>query len=716
MSRGTLRRRIAAIGVLVSAWGLAGAAIAMAWAFALPAAPVAGTFLSPAPPEAQARFDDIGLTVAAVYAPLAAVLILRRPQPVAALLAVHAVGSGLAAFGVQYGLRALETELPAAGLLAYAGGWAFVPGTFLTAVIPLLLLPGPPPRPHRWLVRLVFVATAIATVAAMTQQGDGPLSNPLAPPWPLYQAALPGIYAAAAAVTLCASTVVAGILVARAVAEPPANRYPLVWLLSGHVFLTASYVITVLPASLQLATPLWLFGTIAPIVGQLFYPSAVLVMGLQHRLRGIDVAVSSVLTTSILAVLAAGGYLLTVTALEALGPPTPLGVFATAAVIAGGLLPARRVVRRRVDRLVYGGTGAPERLVHTLGARVGEIATGAEGLRALASALRSTLRLGSVRIRLTTSPPPDPIGEGEDAATVSDVLVGAPRGPRTLFALGAESGAEPAAVLEATGGEPGQGIGRRAAEAIADLAPVLGTVVRLASASISLEEARRRAAAAQHAERRALRRELHDGLGPALAGAGFTLAAASNQLAKGDRLAAEATASGVADLLDAQTETLAVLARGGTTPVADLGAELRRLVTSFAAAGATVRLVEVDAVALDSLRAGNLLRIASEAILNALRHAGASRVDVTMGGEGGRLLRVQDDGTGLRPGPHAGVGLISMREWAEEGGFLLAWSRPEDGGTSVTVHAVRPGQVEQEVSPARAPAPPQAGVRRDGRR
>ncbi|WP_168387140.1 hypothetical protein, partial [Microbacterium sp. K41] len=87
--------------VLASAWGLAAASILLAWRFELPAAPVAGTFLSPAPPAAQARFDDIGLTVAAVYAPLAAVLLVRRPQPVAVLLAVHAVGSGLAAFGVQ---------------------------------------------------------------------------------------------------------------------------------------------------------------------------------------------------------------------------------------------------------------------------------------------------------------------------------------------------------------------------------------------------------------------------------------------------------------------------------------------------------------------------------------------------------------------------------------------------------------------------------------
>ncbi|UPL10882.1 ATP-binding protein [Microbacterium sufflavum] len=679
-------RRLAGVAVLASAWGLAAASILLAWRFELPAAPVAGTFLAPAPPAAQARFDDIGLTVAAVYAPLAAVLLVRRPQPVAVLLAVHAVGSGLAAFGVQYGLLAVDRGgLPGGALLAYAGGWAFVPGTFLTAVVPLLLLPGRRAALDRGLLCLVVTAAGVATVASLTQQGAGPLDNPLAPDWPWYQAMLPGAYGAAAAVTLCASTAVAVIVLKRALRSPRSQRYALIWLLVGHVFLTASYVVTVLPASLQLAAPLWVFGTIAPIVGQIFYPSAVLVMGLQHRLRGVDVTVSTVLTTSILAVLAATGYLLIVTAMETVGPPTPLAVFATAALVAIGLLPMRRLIRRRVDRLVYGDAGAPERLVDTLGAEVGEIATGADGLRALATALRATLRLGSVRLRVAAD---DAGGDGEHLGT-TDVVVGDPRGTTTAFAVDGD----PGVVLEVTGEVDGVPVGRRTTEAIADLGPVIGVVVRLAEASTALAEARRTAAEAQHAERRALRRELHDGLGPALSGAGFSLAAATNLLARGDRAAAEETAARVAELLEAQTATLARLARGGTTPVHDLDGELRRLVSALGAAGAAVRLVPGADPDLDPARAGILLRIAAEALLNAVRHAGAREVVVTLGGPGERLLCVQDDGRGLPDRRGAGVGLASMREWADEAGFRVGWDRPPGGGTRVSVHAaaVSPG-------------------------
>lgn len=674
-------QRALAMGVLAAAWLLAVAAVTVAWAFQLPAAPVAGTFLSPAPPEAQARFDDIGVAVAVVYAPLAAVLLLRRPQPVAVLLAVHAVGSGLAAFGVQYGLLALDhPELPAAGLLAYAGGWAFVPGTFLTAVVPLLLLPHPRSALERGLLGVVTAAAAVATLASITHQGAGPLRNPLAPAWPAYQGVLPAVYGTAAVCALCASAVTAVILARRVARTPAAARSPLLWLLVGHVFLTASYVVTVLPASLQLAAPIWVFGSIAPVVGQLFYPSAVLVMGLQHRLRGIDVTVSTVLTTSILAVLAAAGYLLTVTVLETNGPATPVAVFATAAVIAAGLLPARRLIRRRVDRLIYGEAGAPERLVNTLGAEVGEIATGADGLRALASALQSTLRLSSVRLRSA--------GDPRNGRRDVEVLVGTQRGVPTRFALG--SGSTPDAMLEVTGQDAYVPVDRRAREAIADLTPVIAVVVRLAAASTALEAARERAAAARHAERRALRRELHDGLGPALSGAGFSLAAAINHLTRGDRAAAEAQAAAVADLLEAQTATLAALARGGTAPVQDLAGEVQRLVSSFAGAGPAIQVRREGEVRIDDVRAGILLRIAAEALLNAVRHAQAGTVVVTLGGTDDRVLRVHDDGRGWDGRPGSGVGLASMREWADEAHLRIVWEHPRGGGTIVTVHTAPP--------------------------
>jgi signal transduction histidine kinase len=87
---------------------------------------------------------------------------------------------------------------------------------------------------------------------------------------------------------------------------------------------------------------------------------------------------------------------------------------------------------------------------------------------------------------------------------------------------------------------------------------------------------------------------------------------------------------------------------------------------------------------LDPERTEDVLRIVQEAVSNALRHARAAFVDVSLVEEAGQLaLRVQDDGVGLRAPtvrPGTGVGLRSMRERAERlGGELDVREMPGDG-------------------------------------
>ncbi|MCG8154598.1 hypothetical protein GUY44_29280, partial [Pimelobacter simplex] len=200
------------------------------------------------------------------------------------------------------------------------------------------------------------------------------------------------------------------------------------------------------------------------------------------------------------------------------------------------------------------------------------------------------------------------------------------------------------------------------------------------------------AADARHAERRALRRELHDGLGPALSGAAFSVAAAANLLSRGDRPGAVAAVARVQELLETQAATLANLAVGGPAPVRDLGRALDQLVTSFAGAGPRLHLDATGEIFLDPHRAGIVHRIASEAVHNAVRHAEAATVTVTLGAVPGEVLRVRDDGRGISGtvgSSGAGVGLSSMHEWAAEAGLECRVSAPEDGGTLVVVRLTR---------------------------
>ncbi|MEU6332563.1 MULTISPECIES: GAF domain-containing sensor histidine kinase [unclassified Streptomyces] len=91
--------------------------------------------------------------------------------------------------------------------------------------------------------------------------------------------------------------------------------------------------------------------------------------------------------------------------------------------------------------------------------------------------------------------------------------------------------------------------------------------------------------------------------------------------------------------------------------------------------------------ALPAAQEEALLRVAQEALHNALRHSGAELVEVTLTRNGqGALLRIADDGCGFDPGAvrRAGrhLGLVSMRDRASGvGGKLTVESEPGKGTT-----------------------------------
>ncbi|MFJ8018538.1 GAF domain-containing sensor histidine kinase [Streptomyces sp. NPDC096339] len=99
--------------------------------------------------------------------------------------------------------------------------------------------------------------------------------------------------------------------------------------------------------------------------------------------------------------------------------------------------------------------------------------------------------------------------------------------------------------------------------------------------------------------------------------------------------------------------------------------------------------------ALPATQEEALLRVAQEALHNALRHSGADRVEVTLARTdgGGAVLAVRDSGKGFDPrtvrraGRH--LGLVSMRDRAGGvGGRLTVHSEP---GTGTTIEMEVPG-------------------------
>lgn len=669
-------RRVAAIAVWAVSWSLAIAALLIGWIADLPSAPLPGVFLSPAPADMRAGFDEIGVTVALVYGPVSALILARRPHPVGVILAVHAVGSGIAAFGVQWGLLSQTVpELPLAGFFAFAAGWGFVPGTFMTAAVPLLVTRRPIPR---WQWVIVLTCSLVAGTAwflSLTQQSVPSPVNPLAIDDPAYQAAIVPLYIALSFVAVAISLVSWVVLLGRWIRARDAERTGLTWLVLGHGFLTLSYLVLVLPA--DLALPRWVtdVGLIAPIIGQVLYPTAILVVILGQRLWGVELVISRIVLWALLSIGGVTVYLVIVLIAPQLAPDSGGVWIVVPLAVALSVQPLRSWLQGRIDHLIYGEGADPAVLLARLGDRIGDLEPGPSGVRELADALRRVLRLGSVEIHADILTAPAVAGRGGGDPITLPLRAGDDEVGRLIVR------------------PPGsQRLDRRTLRALDAVTGLLAAAIRLVESHEVLEQARESLVSVRAEERRMLRRELHDGLGPALAGIGYGLAAVANLLPRDPARAGELL-TGLSGELHLRARAVRRLANDvmpsplGSRNLSDALAELA---TRFDSATTRVRLADRGAgkTSLPDEVAEAAYFIAAEALTNATRHAAAGTIEIVLERRGGDLrVRVVDDGRGVSEEDIPGIGLQSMRERAELVGGAL---RVEPGAVGTVVSAVLP--------------------------
>ena len=218
------------------------------------------------------------------------------------------------------------------------------------------------------------------------------------------------------------------------------------------------------------------------------------------------------------------------------------------------------------------------------------------------------------------------------------------------------------------------------------VAPLLAQTLRSQALARDLQASRNAAITAIEEERRRLRRDLHDGLGPTLSGVAFATDAARNQLV-GDPAAADVLLEKLrADTSEAIAEVRR-LVEGLRPPALDelglLGAVRQHAATLHADGGTPLQITISAPEPLPELSAAaevTAYRIVVEALTNVARHAAATTAAVELSIAGDDLrLSVQDDGRGPRTW-QPGVGMSSMRERAEQvGGTLSARSRADGG-------------------------------------
>jgi signal transduction histidine kinase len=327
---------------------------------------------------------------------------------------------------------------------------------------------------------------------------------------------------------------------------------------------------------------------------------------------------------------------------------------AAAGVVAVAFAPLRDWLQRGVNRVTYGRWSAPAEVLGETGRRLADAADGTALLHALTDELVGGLGLRRAEVRdragrlLAGSGPPEEATEH-----------------RTLVAYG-----EPVGVLAWSGRQ----LRPSERDLVAALAHQVGGVVHTAALVENLRRTQEQLVIAREQERRRLRNDLHDGLGPSLAGLGFQVDTVQALLASG-RSADERLTTLRRSLGDTVAEVRRIVDGLRPPAIDELGlfgavAELGRSLVVPSGLALELDLPPVPTTLPAAVEVA-AYRVAQEAITNVVRHSHASSCRITASVSPDTLvLEVLDDGCG-GAAPSSGVGLRSMHERAAEIGGSL---------------------------------------------
>jgi signal transduction histidine kinase len=676
--------------------------LATASAAGAAAVSVAGIALAAAIPGYFGTYVDGHLLVNALlglaYAIIGARIAWARPRNAIGWLFLLQgwFGGALAAIGEPYGLLALRGHhLPLAAWIAWTGGWSWAVAFVLGPTVVLTLWPSGHARGRLGVLVAVSSAVVAATtvlgavlpkemdpaVARLGQPVTWSGANALASVWPV--------------VVIGCVAVCVVVAVVRLVRARSPEREQLGWYL---VLSAASFACSV-----------WLQGPVDAVV----QPPLILAMGwalLWYGLFDLRLALRRTLVYGVLTGCVAVIYALVTGVLSTRMRPGPGPALAAAAIVSVGLLPLRDVLQRAAGRLVYGQPRDPALAV----ARVGQDLRrpGADVLSTVAVAVAEALQSPYVAIEDQ---------QGNVAAAFGQPSAG-PQHTEPLDYQGETHGR--LVVQPRTRGEP---LDRDDLRVVRALAPHVALATRAVELTAEVERSRGQVVAASLAERDRLRRDLHDGMGPALGGLALSLEAAQSLLGTDPARAAEILARArdeadravvevrriiddlrpdvldraglagalreYADLLNARgslTVDLDLTGLGDPAP-GDAGTDADRDGVSGTGSpdGAPAIRPAAAFVPIDPAVEVAAYRISQEAITNVVRHSGATRCAVRLTGADAVTIEVSDNGTGIEAIRQDGLGLDSIRQRAEScGGTMIVTSSP--AGTCLTV--TLPGQ------------------------
>lgn len=627
------RRSAIGLGALavVEAGGAIALTLAAGWSFA----------------QAVDAFVVSNIVIGLGFALCGALIGYHRPRhPVGRLYAAGGVLQLLSAVAVPAAQALQDHDAPLwlvrSAVTVFAWAWPWHIGLVLPLSLLLLpdgQLPSPRWRPVAWAVALsapLFVVEVGTSGERVFGLPSGYLTLPatldLDPLWVVSELRW--------AVSVVIGVVALGVRYRRGTER---LRRQILWPVAAAVVV----LLAVTPWALVAGTPIAVLFTI-PLL-----PVAITVGILRHQLLDIRLVLArgvAYLLLSALVLLAYAGLVVV------------LSGVASALIVALAALPLRVVLQRWVERLLYGERTDPLRVASRVGGQLGV------GLADALEEIRGSLRLPWVQVR---------VGDEAVAASGRPVPVTAdvPIGADGRLVVGLRSGEKRLSAADA--------------RILHLLAGPLAVAVQATRLSHDLQVSRERIVTAREEERRRLRRDLHDGLGPLLTGVAMTADAAANlagrapdeaaallgELRSDSRVAIGEIRRIIDDLRPPALDELglvgALQARAARTHTRTDGAPLHTVVDAPPDPPVLPAAIEVAAY-----------RIATEALTNATRHSDATTVLVRLACADALTVEVLDDGSSAAEWT-VGVGLTGMRERAAELGGTCSAGPTGTGGRVV---------------------------------
>jgi signal transduction histidine kinase len=430
----------------------------------------------------------------------------------------------------------------------------------------------------------------------------------------------------------------------------------------------------------------------------LMVPGAMTIAILRHRLWDIDLLINRTLVYGVLTIALVGLYVAVVGALGSLfaARGNLLVSLVATGLIAVLFAPTRVRLQRAVNRLTYGDRDEPYQVLSRLGRHLEQTLPPDQMLATIVQTVADALRVPYVALEAT-----------HDGSSRTLAAVGEPT--QHLETMPLQSGGEHIGTLTLAPRRGESGFSGADRALLDDLARQIGVAVHALHASeeavrlsLALQRSRELLVTAREEERRRLRRDLHDGLGPMLGSLTLNLDVAADLLDRDP---------------DRARQLLEELKHRSRTAVGDIRELVQGLRPPMLDERGLIAAIEEQAARLahDHLRIcvhapaglGDLpaavevaaYRITQEALTNVARHADASRCVVRAAPDqirGGITIEISDDGKGMPPGNHpAGVGISSMRERAAELGGVCVLESLSQGGTRVTAWLPPPQPEEQ---------------------